>query len=563
MAESILFGVAENIIGNLGSLLVHEFGLLAGVTDELRKLTNKISRIKDVILDAEEKQVTNNAVANWLNDLKEVVDDVDDLLDDFSTETMQREVMTRNKMAKKVRIFFSKSNQIAFGLKMGHKVKEIRERIDSIINDGKYFNLIPRASLGETRVRSRESRETHSFIRKEDVIGREKEKNFIIDLLLDTSVKESISIITIVGIGGLGKTALAKLVYNDDTLKTHFELKLWVCVSDDFDMKKVMENIIRCQTNRQRDEMETNRQRDGVETNRQRDGVETNRQRDEVETNRQMDEVQHDLRKKIGGKKYLLVLDDVWSEDVEQWHDLKSLLKDGAQGSKVIVTTHKQKVAEIMGTSKPFVLEGLDEEMAWVLFRQFAFKKEVKTNSPGLEAIGKDIVNKCAGVPLAIRAIGNLLYFQNSESEWLYFKNTELSKIDQEGDKIFSVLRLSYNHLPSRLKRCFAYCSLFPKDYEIDRENLIQLWMAQGYIQSSDESKSLEDVGNKYFMDLLWGSFFQEIGKNEYGEIGYCKMHDLMHDLAVSVARKEGTIVNVKEKENMLTKPVMYQLALL
>ncbi|KAJ7982733.1 disease resistance protein RGA2-like [Quillaja saponaria] len=265
MAESILFGVAENIIGNLGSLLlVHDFRLLFGVKDELRKLKNKISRVKDVILDAEEKQVTDNAVANWLNDLKEVVDDVDDLLDDFSTETMQREVMTRNKMAKKVRIFFSKSNQIAFGLKMGHKVKEIRERIDSIINDGKYFNLIPRASLGETRVRSRESRETHSFIRKEDAIGREKEKNVIIERLLDTSVKESISIIPVVGIGGLGKTALAKLVYNDDTLKTHFELKLWVCVSDDFDMKKVMENIIRCETNRQMDEVQTNRQMDEV-----------------------------------------------------------------------------------------------------------------------------------------------------------------------------------------------------------------------------------------------------------------------------------------------------------
>ncbi|KAJ7982740.1 Disease resistance protein [Quillaja saponaria] len=239
---------------------------------------------------------------------------------------------------------------------MGHKVKKIMERIDFIKNDGNVFNLIPRDSL---LVRSRESRETHSFIRKE-VIGREKEKNAIIDLLLDNNIKERISVIPIVGIGGLGKTALAKLVYNDDTLKTHFELKLWVCVSDDFDIKKVMENIIGSQTNSQ------------------------------------LDKVQDDLRKNIGGKKYLLVLDDVWSEDVEQWHELKSLLKDGAKGSKVIVTTRKQKVAEIMGTLAPVVLKGLDEEMAWVLFGQFAFKKEEEPKSPGLEAIGKDIVKKCA-----------------------------------------------------------------------------------------------------------------------------------------------------------------------
>jgi hypothetical protein len=246
----------------------------------------------------------------------------------------------------------------------------------------------------------------------------------------------------------------------------------------------------------------------------------------------------------IGGKRYLIVLDDVWNDNSDDWSCLKNLLLSGLRGSKVLITTRSMKVAEITGTMSPYLLGGLSESNSWDLFMKMAFKDGEEPKNPNLVEIGREIIQKCARVPLAIRSIGSLLYFKNSETEWLYFKNNELHKITQQDNIIFPILKLSYDHLPPHLKQCFAFCSLFPKDYEIKVELLIQLWTAQGFIHSWDRTIRLEDVGREYFMNLLWRSFFQDIERNEYGDIECFKMHDLIHDLAQSVAGDECLISN-------------------
>nr|DAD29792.1 TPA_asm: hypothetical protein HUJ06_031260 [Nelumbo nucifera] len=175
-------------------------------------------------------------------------------------------------------------------------------------------------------------------------------------------------------------------------------------------------------------------------------------------------------------------------------------------------------------------------------FKQRAFEQGHEPD-PKLVEIGKEIVKKCKGVPLAAKSLGSLMRFKTQESEWLYVKNNEIWRIegdddnDDDGDGIVRVLRLSYDHLPSKLKQCFAYCAIFPKDHEIEKETLIQLWMAQGFIGGS--SSSLEEIGEEYFNDLLWRSMFQEAKEDEEGNIVSCKMHDLVHDLAQSVAGAE------------------------
>lgn len=121
------------------------------------------------------------------------------------------------------------------------------------------------------------------------------------------------------------------------------------------------------------------------------------------------------------------------------------------------------------------------------------------------------------GVSFSSKTIGSLLYFKDLEAEWLSFKNKELSKVDQYETDILPTLKLSHNHLPSHLKQCFAYCSLFPKDYKINVVMLIQLWMAQGYVKLSYPSQRLIKVGRDYFEDLLWRSFFQEVEKDDFG----------------------------------------------
>ncbi|KAK2432949.1 putative disease resistance protein RGA1 [Trifolium repens] len=472
---------------------------------DLEKLVENMSEIKAVVLDAEEQQSTNNLqVQLWLEKLKDALDDADDLLDDFNTEELRRQVMTNHKKAKKVRIFFSSSNQLLFSFKMVGKIKELGKRIETLNVDKRMFNFTNRTP--EQRVLKQ--RETHSFVRAEEVIGREEEKKELLELLFETSIdaKENVSVISIIGVGGLGKTTLAQLVYGDKGVQKHFELKKWVCVSDDFDVKGIAAKIIESKN-----------------------------------PNVEMDNVQLELRKKIEGKRYLLVLDDIWNEDRDLWLQLMTLLKDGAKGSRMIITTRSEKVAKISGSSSIFFLKGLDEKQSWKLFSQLAFENEKEIENENLVSTGKEIVKKCSGVPLAIRIIGSLMF---TMEDWSTFKNTDLVKIDEQGgNKIFQLIKLSYDHLPIHLKKCFSFCSLFPKDFLIEKKMLIRLWIAHGFVQSSDKNISLEDIGDKYFMDFVHKSFFQNIQKR-YDDVVHFQMHDIVHDLASLISRSDYLLVN-------------------
>nr|XP_023914745.1 putative disease resistance protein RGA1 [Quercus suber] len=505
MAEGALIKVAEGIIGQLGKLALQEIVLLWGVEGELEMLTNTVSTIEAVILDAEEQQAQNHTIKNWLGKLKDALFEADDLLDDFSTEVLRREVMTRNKKAKEVRIFFSKSNQLAYGLKMGHKIKAIRKSLDAIAADRK-FHLEERPR--ETQV-TNPIRETDYFVRAETVIGRELDKKEILERLLDSNIEENVSVYSIVGIGGLGKTTLAQLVFNDGEIEKEFERKFWVCVSDDFDVNIIVKKILEYSKGQKLENLERNASI-------------------------------NDLQKEIDGKRFLLVLDDVWNDDLEKWDRLKEILLGGASGSRILVTTREEKVAESSKTIETHRLTGLNDENSWSLFKQKAFKKGQEPKKPKFKEIGMEIISKCKGVPLAIKTIGSLLYSKNSEEEWLSFKNNEFSKVNETN--IQPILRLSYDHLPSHLKQCFAYCSLFPKDYEIEKERLVKLWMAQGFIRLSCQDQCLEDVGHDYFMELLGRSFFQEDTRSIF------KIHDLMHDLAILVAGLESTTFEINGK---------------
>ncbi|XP_065627143.1 putative disease resistance protein RGA3 isoform X1 [Quercus suber] len=459
--------------------------------------------------------------------LGDAVYDADDLLSEFTTHVLQQKVMDGDKIVKKVRTFFSSSNPLVFGLEMARKLKAMRERLNDISNDRHQFQLKLVDCPLETRVVTRGRDQTHSFVPDEDVIGREKDKQAIIDLLLDFDVEDNVSFISIVGIGGLGKTTLAQYVFNDEKVQTNFELKISVCVSDVFDIKKIVEMIIGSTTGRKPENLD-------------------------------MDPLQNELRETLRQKKYLLILDDVWNEDSEKWYNLKIFLMDGAKGSKVVITTRSNKVVEITSTSSYF-LEGLSRDQSWSLLKKMAFKKGRETINFNLEAIGMDIVAKCHGVPLAIRTIGKVLFFKKTEAEWSYIKNTKLTDVTELKDGIMPILKLSYDYLPSHLKCCFAYCSLFPKDYLINKLTLIQLWISQGFIQSSEENLKLEDVANEYFMDLLWRSFFQE-AKEDRGMNMKFKMHDLIHDLAQYVSKTDCILVdtsakNVKEKGRHLSFP--------
>ncbi|KAK2432951.1 putative disease resistance protein RGA1 [Trifolium repens] len=499
MAEGLLFNMIEKLIGKLGSMALESWNMRG----DLEKLVKNMSEIKAVVLDAEEQQSTNNRqVQLWLEKLKDALEDAEDLLDEFNTEELRRQVMKTD--PKMDQIFCSFFNQLFFNFEMVLKIKELGKRIAALNVDKKDFKFTNRTPEQCTL----KQRETHSFVREQEVIGREEEKKELLELLFDTSInaKENVSVISIIGVGGLGKTTLAQLLYGDQKVQQYFELKKWVCVSEDFNVKGIASKII------------------------------------ESNSNVVLEQLQLKLRQEVEGKRYLFVLDDIWNEDRDLWLQLITLLKDGAKGSKIIVTTRSEQVAKISGSSSMFFLKGLDEKQSWKLFSQFAFKNE---KNEKLESIGKEIVKKCSGVPLAITIIGSLMYSSmQTEEDWLTFKNKDLMKIDEQNDnKIFQLIKLSYDHLPFHLKKCFAFCSLFPKDFLIEKKMLIRLWIAEGLVQSSDENISLEDIGDKYFKDFVCKSLFQNITELFDANVIF-QMHDIVHDLASVISGSDYLLVN-------------------
>ncbi|KAL4601811.1 hypothetical protein ACB092_10G009200 [Castanea dentata] len=326
------------------------------------------------------------------------------------------------------------------------------------------------------------------------------------ELLTNVSDQDNLAIYAVWGMGGLGKTTLAQLVYNDQRVERHFEVRIWVCVSDDFQIKRLVRAIIESMEGSACSLVE-------------------------------LDPLQQRLQEKLRGRKFLLVLDDVWNENHEKWDGLKDALRCGVNGSKVIVTTRIEKVALMMATLPIHHMGCLSEDDSWSLFKGRAFRMRRVEEKLELESIGKEIVKKCGGVPLAIKALGSLMCLKSMKSEWLSVKESQIWDLPVGENTILLALRLSYHHLPPHLKQCFAYCCVFPKDHDLEMDELIKLWMANGFIPLR-RSMELHDVGLDIFNELVWRSFFQDVREARPGYT-MCKMHDLMHDLAMSIMKFE------------------------
>jgi len=402
-------------------------------------------------------------------------------------------------------------------------MKRIRVRLDEIAAERSNFHLIEivRERCGVVL----DWRQTTAILTQPLVYGRNEDSDKIVDFLVgDASELEDLSVYPIVGLGGLGKTTLAQLVFNHDRIVNHFEFKIWVCVSEDFSLKRMTKAIIDGATKDPCGDLD-------------------------------LEPLQRRLQDLLRKKRYLLVLDDVWNDKQENWQRLRSVLACGGKGASILVTTRLPKVAKIMGTMPHHELSRLSDKDCWELFKQRAFElNEVEQKE--LVIIGKEIIKKCGGFPLAAIALGSLLRFKREEKEWLYVMESELWSLQGE-DYVMPALRLSYLNLPVKLRQCFSFCALFPKDDIISKQLLIELWTANGFI-SSNQMLEAADIGNEVWNELYWRSFFENIEFDEFGQNIKFKMHDLVHDLAQSVTEEvccityENDVCTMSEKTRHL-----------
>ncbi|WOH09355.1 hypothetical protein DCAR_0728812 [Daucus carota subsp. sativus] len=514
MAEEIVAGLAKVLVTKLVSLAAEELIQAWNVRDDLETLCEKLESIHDLLSDAAGKKLSMTTVQKWFNKLQVVARRADALMNELEYEVTRRKVEDRRKV---LDFFLPSRNPVLDRFKVAHKIKSVDNSFDKIFKWGRDLGLQPIASLNSA-VQTTEIRVTPPFEDESLIVGRDNDLSCLVQELCRTH-ESDLPVIGIVGMGGQGKTTLARMVFNKDEVINMFPNRMWVTVSDDFDFISILNQIVESLTS-------TNL---GLQNTHG---------------------IINKLQKNLKGERFLLVLDDVWNERPENWDNLVNSLigVGGAIGSSILVTTRNQKVIDTMRCSASYQLEKLSDEDSWKLFKRRAFSYGGVLETEALTALGTRMVNMCGGLPLAIKTLGGLLYSKKSEKEWLQIQNSEIWK----SKGVLSSLRLSYDNLPYlSLKQCFAYCSIIPKDSYIHKDELVQIWMSLGFLSPPKGSKELmEDIGNEYFNILLWNSLLQDVHRDEFGDIDGCKMHDLVHDLALDLSKDYSVTLKADHEPN-------------
>ncbi|KAI0503618.1 hypothetical protein KFK09_014552 [Dendrobium nobile] len=500
-----------------------------GMKEELDKLQENLPKIQAVVhFASSQEQITgqNPGLNKWLWQLRDAIDDADDVLDELEYMELEKQV-TKDKKLRRVRSIMKsmKKKLVKIGkraLKIDPNLKRLEaavQKLDKVTTTGvdTFFHLVKDAKEEHKKqqLELHGARETGP-LPKNDLIGRGKDKELVMEWLRNpsneqrgTDLYRNISLLSIVGHGGMGKTTLLQHVYNDEITK-EFGRKMWVCVSNNFDVKKVIADML------QSLKMEKPR----------------------CDT---LDALQNSLRTDIMSQKFLLVLDDIWEEDEEKnkskWEDVLAPLASGGFGSKILVTTREESVALMLATvikkKKEIVkFEGLEEDECLQLLNSYAFAGVENPNDhENLRVITRDIVKKLSRSPLASKVTGGVLNSLDLDARrWREVLESNL--LGQ--NSIHSILRLSYTVLPNHLRNCFAFCCMFPEDHEFDKDDLVRMWIALGFIQSS-HGMTMEDIGGRYFDVLVKKALFDKFEiKAHYEVVGYIyyKMHDLIHESA-------------------------------
>ncbi|ERN19127.1 hypothetical protein AMTR_s00061p00152710 [Amborella trichopoda] len=441
-------GAVTFFLEKLNELLTHEVHLLYGVRRDIVWLRDELGTMRAFLADADKRKSSDSLVKVWVEQVREVVYDAEDILDEFMIRMEGQ------------RGFFNKKL------------------------------------------------EAH-------IVGIQKDAEVLVRSL--TNGHPKLEVISVVGMGGLGKTTLAKKVFNAEVIKRHFDCRSWVTVSQSFRQGPLMRAILSGMYDDRNELIPT--MVDAMDDRR----------------------LQATLNFYLREKRCLLVLDDIWSEDV--WNGLSVLLPDCDHGSRIVFTTRMSNVASsVQVESRLHNLQPLAEEEAWSLFCNRAFRKpDVKKINSELEEVGRLIVKNCEGLPLAIVAMGGLISKRAIEvGEWMKVLksiNWELAN-NPSLERVRSILSLSYKDLSPNLKYCFLYSCMFPEDYEIKQSLLIRVWMAEGFI-AARQGLAMEEVAYEYLKELIERNLIQTAGLYLAGKFQSCRVHDVVLKLALSISRNE------------------------
>ncbi|XP_066362476.1 putative disease resistance protein RGA3 [Miscanthus floridulus] len=506
METALASGVLKVAGDKLVSLLATEFAAITGVQRDLSELKVIHAEITGWLSAACDRAIQSEPQSLWVVKLKDVAYDIDDVLQEVQLEAEKQKMERDDDKSGIAGCFCAKPKTFAFRYKMAHKIKAIKVRFAAIVKQRSDVNtLFPRDEHVGTGYRTVGEMSWLSKVPESKIPLRDQEKDEIISKLVECNAGENSMIVSIVGLGGSGKTTLAKHICHDVKIKEHFGDKIfWVHVSQEFDVQKLIGKLFQTI----------------------------------VEDNSDRHSPQHMVQKiseKLSNKKFLLILDDAWHEDRHDWEQFMVQLECDALETRIMLTTRDRKVAEAVGSGYIFELAFLSESESWNLFLKGSGWAEQDLSSDDVQ-VGKEIIKGCGGVPLAIQTLGAVLRDKKQKSTWRAIRDNNLWNVQSINDRVFASLKLSYIHLADELKQCFTFCSIFPKGYGIQKDRLIAQWIAHGFINAMNGEQP-EDIGRDYLDSLVKVRFLQKPYESRNTDI--YNMHDLIHDLTRQILKDE------------------------
>ncbi|CAG7874446.1 unnamed protein product [Brassica rapa] len=516
MAEGVVsFGVEK-----LWDLLSRESERLQGVHEKVDDLKCQMRMLQSLLKDADAKKHGSEVVRSFLEDVKDIVFDAEDIIESFLLKELSGNQKGIKGHVKRLSCFLVDRR----GLSMD--IEGITKRMSKLVAQMQSFGIqqiVYRSpSLQE---RQRENRQTYPKTSQKDLVGVEQSVNELVSHLVEN---DSIQVVSISGMGGIGKTTLARQVFHHDIVRSHFvDGFAWICVSQDFKKKDIWQKLLR----------DLRPHDTGIEQMNE-------------------DTLQAKIFHLLETSKYLIVMDDVWKK--EDWDAIKDAFPqergNTIAGWKMILTSRDEGVGlHVNPKSFLFKPKILTPEESWKLCESIAFSRREITEfivNDKLEAMGRKMVTYCGGLPLAVTVLGGLLVNKNMVEEWERVDDNIQSQIVHKNDKsqnsVYRVLSMSYEDLPMQLKHCFLYLAHFPEDYKIQVERLYYLWEAEGIITSSGNGATARSIGEDYIDELVRRNMVIGVKEDLSCRWEYCQMHDMMREVCLYKAKEENFLQIIK-----------------